>query len=88
LTDHGAGFTPDTLTRLRLDGMVEGVYPPGQFAPWGIIFDGQNIWSVSSSGHLVVKIRASDAMIIAMYPIDSFGSLNLTYDGVNIWVTN
>jgi hypothetical protein len=88
LTDHGTGFTPDTLTRLRLDGTVEGVYPAGQFAPWGIIFDEENIWSVSSSGHLVVKIRASDAAIIATYPIDSLGSLDLTYDGANIWVTN
>jgi hypothetical protein len=88
LTDHGAGFTPDTLTRLRPDGTVEGVYPAGQFAPSGIIFDGENIWSISSIGHLVVKIRASDAAIIATYTIDSLGSFYLTYDGANIWVTN
>jgi hypothetical protein len=88
LTDRGSGFAVDTITRVRLDGTVEGVYPAGQFVPSGIIFDGENIWSVSALGHLVVKMRASDAAIIGSYTIDSLGPFYLTYDGANIWVTN
>ena len=76
-----------TVTRLRLDGTVEGTYEAGQGNPSGILFDGENIWTVSSVGYYLVKMRDSDASIIATYPLGIYGgSYHLTYDGENIWV--
>jgi hypothetical protein len=80
-------YLSHTVTRLRLDGTVEGTYEAGQGNPSGILFDGENIWTVSSTGQFLVKMRDSDAAIIAMYPLGITGSYHLVYDGENIWVT-
>src|SRR5207245_1864928 len=80
-------YLSHTVTRLRLDGTLEGTYEAGQFNPSGILFDGENIWTVSSTGEYLVKMRDSDAAIIAMYALGITGSFHLVYDGENIWVT-
>jgi sugar lactone lactonase YvrE len=49
---------------------------------------GENIWTVSSIGQYLVKMRDSDASIVAMYPMGITGSYHLIYDGENIWVTD
>jgi DNA-binding beta-propeller fold protein YncE len=81
-------YMSHTVTRLRLDGTVEGTYEAGQYNPSGILFDGENIWTVSSIGYYLVKMRGSDAAIIGTYPlgIRYGGSYHLAYDGENIWV--
>jgi DNA-binding beta-propeller fold protein YncE len=79
-------YLSHTVTRLRLDGSVEGTYEAGQNNPSGILFDGENIWVVSSIDQYLVKMRDTDAAILAKYPLGISGSYHLAYDGENIWV--
>lgn len=54
--------------------------------PYGIAFDGANIWTANSEG-TVTKLRASDGKILGNFKVP--GSPNfLVFDGANIWVTS
>jgi len=83
------GYEANSLTRVRLDGSVEGVYPIGPYGPYGIIFDGANVWVSTLYSHLV-KIRASDGAVLGDYLTNSGDTPghHLAFDGANIWVPN
>src|SRR5438034_7665941 len=49
------GYAANSLTRVRLEGSVEGVYPIGTYGPYGLIFDGTNIW-VSTLYSYLIKV--------------------------------
>jgi len=56
--------------------------------PYGLAFDGQNIWSANSEG-TVTKLRASDGKDLGTF---SFGQGTypfwLAFDGESMWVAN
>src|SRR6266446_8158678 len=84
------GYNANSLTRVRPDdGSVEGVYPIGTYGPYGLIFDGANIWVSTLYSHLV-KIRASDGAVLGDYLTNSGDTpgYHLAFDGANIWVPN
>lgn len=56
--------------------------------PWGVIFDGQNVWvSGEQYGNYIAKIRASDNTVLGVYPT-GVSPQHAVYDGQDIWVTN
>jgi len=76
-----------TVTRLKLDGTNAGSFPlDGQ--PFGIAFDGANIWiGVSQTSHGALdKLRASDGKFLGSFDT-SAPPWNVAFDGSNIWVT-
>src|SRR6476646_5388815 len=56
--------------------------------PWGLAFDGANIWVTSyTSPYLVTELRASDGMPLGTFEAGG-STLTAAFDGTYIWVTN
>jgi len=53
--------------------------------PFGICFDGTNIWVTNNSNSTVTKLRASDGSIQGTYPV--IIPYGICFDGANIWVS-
>lgn len=58
-------------------------------APYGIAFDGANIWvtSYSSSSDTVTKLNASDGAVLGFYTVGTQPD-SIAFDGANVWVAN
>jgi hypothetical protein len=54
--------------------------------PYGIAFDGANIWTANSEG-TVTKLRASDGASLGTFPAGN-APTGIAFDGANMWVTN
>jgi DNA-binding beta-propeller fold protein YncE len=61
-------------------------FPVGNF-PWGIAFDGANIWVTSWDANSVTKLRASDGANLGTITLGG-GPEGIAFDGANIWVAN
>ncbi|HTZ98090.1 MAG TPA: hypothetical protein VMB18_16935 [Terriglobales bacterium] len=57
--------------------------------PYGVAFDGKNIWSANfaDSPGSVTKIRAHDGQVLGTYKV-GHQPLGVTFDGENIWVSD
>lgn len=55
--------------------------------PYGIAFDGVNMWVANQSGNSLTKINATTGAVIATISVGS-GPTGVAFDGMNIWVTN
>jgi hypothetical protein len=55
--------------------------------PFGVAFDGANIWVASNRGTTVTKLRASDGTLLGTFPGGS-SPLKVAFDGADIWVTS
>src|SRR5579863_4786982 len=55
--------------------------------PYGVCFDGANIWTANFGDGTVTKLRANDGEVLGTFQAGSepFG---VTFDGANIWVSN
>lgn len=54
-------------------------------APWGLAFDGENLWVANSGGNTVTKLKASDGEIVGTYSVGDHPHA-LAFDGSDIWV--
>ena len=64
-----------------------GVNVPVGPEPFGIAFDGANVWVVNRGSNNVTKIRTSDGTNLGTFSVGS-QPWNAAFDGANIWVTN
>jgi len=55
--------------------------------PFGVAFDGANIWVTNAGASFVTKLRASDGANLGNFSVGS-ASLGVAFDGANIWVAN
>ncbi|MFC1943444.1 YncE family protein [Chloroflexota bacterium] len=55
--------------------------------PWGICFDGTNIWVANTNGNTVTKLKASDGSTVGTYGVGN-SPYGICFDGANIWVVN
>ena len=55
--------------------------------PYGMAFDGSNIWVVNNFGNTVTKLRASDVTNMGTFAVGSSPG-GAAFDGANIWVVN
>ena len=60
---------------------------PTQTAPWGIVFDGANIWVVNSLSGTLSKFRPSDGALLATVSVGEVAQ-RMAYDGTNLWLVN
>jgi len=53
--------------------------------PWGVAFDGTNIWVTNWYGNNVTKLQASTGTVLGNYPTANQGH-GIAFDGTYIWV--
>ena len=81
------GLPAPQLAMLRWDLFRGyGTFPVGS-NPWGIAFDGINIWVTNYGSNNVTKLRASDGANLGTFPVGP-NPRGVAFDGINIWVTN
>ena len=56
-------------------------------SPFGVAFDGANIWVTNANNNNVTKLRASDGEVLGTFSV-GFGPIGVAFDGANIWVAN
>src|SRR5215469_3782723 len=56
-------------------------------APFGVAFDGANVWIANFNSNNVTKLRANDGVILGTFTVGTSPS-TLAYDGANMWVAN
>jgi len=56
-------------------------------SPFGIAFDGANVWIANFSSNNVTKLRANDGASLGTFTVGTSPS-TLAYDGANMWVAN
>jgi YVTN family beta-propeller protein len=75
------------LTKIRpSDGAILGVSTVGK-SPFGLAFDGENIWVTNNADDTVSKVRASDGQVLFTVPAGP-SPWGIVYDGEGIWVAN
>ena len=56
-------------------------------APYGIAFDGTNLWVANDGSNNVMKVRTNDGAIIGTFAVGTT-PIAVAYDGANVWVAN
>src|SRR5215469_9591748 len=56
-------------------------------SPYGIAFDGANIWVANDGSNNVVKLQPSSGAVLGTFTVGT-SPLAVAYDGANIWVAN
>src|ERR1700674_3558632 len=55
--------------------------------PYGVAFDGANIWTANFGDGTVTKLRANDGEVLGTFKAGA-EPYGVTFDGANIWVSN
>jgi hypothetical protein len=64
------------------------IYSTNGSQPWGMVYDGANIWVINNSTTATLaKIRPSDGVVLATFSLNHYAQL-IAYDGVSLWVTD
>jgi DNA-binding beta-propeller fold protein YncE len=73
-------------TRAALLQWYPTTYPVGS-NPYGVAFDGSNIWVTNFGSNTVTKLLASGGALVGTYTVGS-NPYGVAFDGTNIWVAN
>jgi DNA-binding beta-propeller fold protein YncE len=74
-------LAPGCTTRRTCE--LVGTYATGT-NPWGVAFDGTNIWVTNTGSNNVTKLLASTGATVGTYTNPDA----VAFDGTNIWVAN
>src|SRR5579863_8737980 len=55
--------------------------------PYGVAFDGANIWTANFGDGTVTKLRANDGEVLGTFKVGGV-PYGVTFDGANVWVSN
>ena len=84
--DQGTVSNPLKIAQLKwYIAKSQTQFPVGN-QPYGMCFDGENIWVANNSDNTVSKIRASDGSSLGTF--SAAGAIGLAFDGANVWVTS
>jgi len=76
----------NNVSKLRAsDGTVLGTFAVGG-QPFGIAFDGADMWVVNQGDGTVSKLRASDGTVLGTFTVGG-SPYGVAFDGANVWVT-
>ncbi len=81
----GSTVDLENVALLRWD-LLNRSFPVGD-VPFGVAFDGANIWVTNEVGDNVTKLRAFDGAHLGTFPV-GIGPQGVAFDGANIWVAN
>jgi DNA-binding beta-propeller fold protein YncE len=56
-------------------------------SPFGVVFDGANIWVAANGSRKVTKLRANDGFNLGSFSVGT-NPTGVAFDGANIWVAN
>lgn len=79
-----AQINPDQVAILKWYAANKTTAFASQSGPWGMAFDGANMWVANSVSNSVSKFRVSDGVNLGNFYIGHPAQL-LAYDGVSIW---
>ena len=84
----GNSSRPD-MTPLNIATLAWYNYPsyPTGTLPYGVAFDGTNIWVANYGSNSVTKLLASSGATVGTYTVGS-APYGVAFDGTNIWVVN
>lgn len=71
---------------LAATGAVVGTYPVGS-NPYGVAFDGPNIWVTNTGSNNVTKLQAPGGQVMGTFSV-GIAPFGIAFDGANIWVAN
>src|SRR5437764_14650629 len=74
------------IATLRWYPANTGLSFPVASSPYGIVFDGANMWVASNTGNVITEFRASDGAVLRTITL-TMSPYCLAYDGTNIWAT-
>jgi DNA-binding beta-propeller fold protein YncE len=57
---------------------------PAGTGPYGVVFDGANIWVANNGSNKVTKIRPSDGATLGSFATGGTNPLAVAYDGANV----
>jgi outer membrane lipoprotein-sorting protein len=78
---------PNQVAILRWYSANQTANFPVGIAPFGVAFDGANIWVTNEGSNNVTKLRASDGTNLGTFPVGA-NPIGVAFDGANIWVAN
>ena len=81
------GRTPQQIATLHWYAAADQTTFPVGSSPYGVAFDGSNIWVTHSIGGIVTKLRASDGVTLGNFAAGA-SPFGVAFDGSNIWVAN
>ncbi len=81
------GRTPQQIATLHWYAAADQTAFPVGSNPYGVAFDGSNIWVTHSIGGIVTKLRASDGAAVGNFGAGA-SPYGVAFDGSNIWVAN
>src|SRR5271166_244832 len=82
----GVAINPSQVALLKWAPYSDVTFPV-ESGPFGVAFDGANIWVANSGSNSVTKLRASDGANLGNFSVGN-GPLGIAFDGASIWVTN
>jgi hypothetical protein len=84
---RGARLNPMKIAQLKWYLSNTSTQFPVGSQPYGLCFDGANIWSANFGDNTVGKIQANDGTVLGTFKVgnEPFG---VTFDGANVWVSN
>jgi len=86
LHEQHANLNSGNVTEINTtSNAVVGTFPISN-EPFGITFDGENIWVGAISCACVTKLRASDGTNLGSFPAGLEPS-SMLFDGVNVWAS-
>ncbi len=62
-------------------------FPVGN-QPYGLAFDGANIWAANFNDGTVSEVRTNDGTLLGTFSSGGGEPYGVTYDGANVWVSN
>jgi outer membrane lipoprotein-sorting protein len=86
-----AGLTGSAINPLQLGLLKWAPYTGVSFQvegrPFGVAYDGANVWVTNQGSDTVTKLRASDGAGLGIFAAGA-NPLGVAFDGGNIWVAN
>src|SRR5579863_2161879 len=86
LLDQGARFNPLKIALLKWSLFDRTAPVTVGNQPYGVCFDGANIWTANYGDTTVTKVRASDGHVLGTFNVGP-GPFGVVFDGANIWAS-
>jgi hypothetical protein len=78
---------PNQVAILRWYAANETANFPVGSAPYGVAFDGANIWVANGGSSSLTKLRASDGTNLGTFDVGA-SPRSVAFDSANVWVVN
>ena len=78
----------DKIYKLTTDGIIVANFTSPGTAPYGLTFDGTNLWLADSDTDMIYKLNPVDGSVIDSFTSPGTDPRGLTFDGTYLWYNN